>query len=224
MSTGGTVDGFLFADTGDLGDLGGDFVASGLQLSRASKDIFGVDGRKVTGAAEGSVRFRGRTGEVTSLRGKGSGIIRRAQLVELPFFIQALQLLRLDFGTIGTRSYFSDVTLPYEIRDGAFHAKNVEIRSPAITLVGGGTLDFGGTLNLVLRPQIVDAAIPLWDQLVGLLKDALARVRIRGDLARPQVEFETAGGLIGIPVDTDGEKTKSRPLPRDVPRSKSPRE
>ncbi len=211
---GGQVDGFLYADTGSIGDVAGDFVARGLQLSQAAKDIFGVDGRQVTGEAEGNVRFRGLIGDIKTVRGNGVGVIRKAQLVELPLFLRVLNILKLDFQQAGARNYFSDVVLPYTIGDGVFRASRLEIKSPAMTLVGDGTLDFRGNLDLVLKPQVVDASIPLWDQLVSLLKDALARVRVRGDLADPKVDFVTGFGVIKIPVETDREDGVKRPLPR----------
>ena len=214
---GGLVDGFLYVDTGEQGDIGGHFIAKELKLPKAARDIFGVDGRQVSGVAEGHVEFRGTAGDVESIVGKGLGVIKKAQLVELPFFLQILNVLKLDFAGAGSRNYFSDVSLPYEIKDGLFRAEQVEIKSPAITLVGqDGTLDFNGQLDLVLQPQVVDTKLPLWDQFVGLLKDVLASVRIRGDLTDPRVEFVTAGGLIKIPVGTQKKERDLRPLPRDV--------
>ena len=178
----------------------------GIEMARAAKDVFGVEGSNVEGNANGHVRFSGNTGDVASIQGEGYGVIRNAQLAELPLFLGLLRILKLDFGSPQQRDFFHEVRLPYRIEKQAFRVNEMAIRSKALTLIGSGTLDFQGGLDLVLRPQVIDAPVPIWDQLTRLVKDAFMRVRVKGDLVKPTVKLVTGLGLIDVPLDRNGKK------------------
>jgi len=199
---GGSIDGFLYVDTGDAGDFGGDFSARGLEVGRAAKDVFGVDGGKVAGTASGKVRFLGRTGGIGTLVGEGDGVIENAQLLEIPLFVQLLGILKLDIFQAKERKFFNEIRLPFRIGAGRFHVSDLRIKSPSLSLAGDGTMSFDGELDLRLRPRVVDVSVPVWDQIVGFVKDVFLRVKVKGDLAEPKVTVATALGLIDIPVDT----------------------
>jgi hypothetical protein len=213
---GGRVDGFLYVDGGEQGDFAGDFIARELDVAKAAKDVFGVEGRNTGGKARGEVHFHGRGRDLASLRGEGRGLIQEARLVELPLFVGLLNILTLNFREIGEGVFFNEVVLPYRIEGGFFKSKAIEIKSPSLKLLGSGTLDFRGNLDLTLRPHFLELKIPIVEQVFSLLKETLTRVRVTGDLARPKVEFVTAAGLIRIPIEQQEPPGGERPLPRDL--------
>ena len=123
-------------------------------------DVFGAQGTGTTGTARGKIRFQGKAGNVLSLTGKGEGNIENARLVELPLFLGILSRL---FGESSGRHYFNEVALRYTIGDGKFKAggDGVEIRSQGLKLIGGGTMDFSGALDLALEPRFGRSLIKL---------------------------------------------------------------
>jgi hypothetical protein len=213
---GGGVDGFVYVDTGTAGDIAGDFVAQGLKVAEASGDVFAVEARDVTGTASGRVRFEGVVGDARSLRGEGTGLIQEARLVELPLFFGLFSLLRLNFKDAAGRTFFTDLSLPYRIEEGHFVSNEIEIRSPGIRLLGGGKMSFDGGLDLTLRPYFLGVKIPLLEEVVGFIKDTLSRILVKGDLARPKVEFATAGGLLKIPIEQSKVPSEDARLPSDL--------
>ncbi|MBI4604278.1 MAG: hypothetical protein HY721_20150 [Planctomycetes bacterium] len=211
---GGTVDGFLYVDGGAYRDLAGDFVAQGLQLSRAAGDVFGVAGADAAGTAKGKIQFRGSTGDVLSITGKGEGTIEKAKLVEVPLFLGMLSGL---FGEGSSRHFFNEALVRYEIKDGKFRAPSdgIEVRSAGLKLVGGGTMDFSGSLDLNLEPRILDLKIPIVEQIFSLVKKGLAQVWVTGDLAKPHVRLVTGAGIVRIGIDP-AQANSTQPLPSDL--------
>jgi hypothetical protein len=220
---GGKVDGFLFVDTGDLNDLSGDFSGRGLQVSKAAEDIFGAKATGSGGEARGKISFHGRNGDYRSITGKGEGFIENARLVELPLFLSLLSVL---FGGNSTRHYFNEVILKYGVADGQFKADKsdgIEIRSAGLKLVGGGTLDFDGKLDLTFEPRVLDFKIPVVDTILTVVKKGLAQIWVTGDLAKPQVQFVTVGGILRIGIES-GDGEKKPPLPTDLRKTTDPKE
>ncbi|HVR76543.1 MAG TPA: hypothetical protein VMT52_19595, partial [Planctomycetota bacterium] len=214
---GGVADGFLYVDTGAERDFGGDFVGRGFEVAKASEDVFGAGGTNTSGTAKGRFSFKGIGGDILTLKGKGEGVIENARLVELPLFLGILSSM---LGENSSRHYFNEVLLAYEIADGKFKARGggIEIRSPGIKLVGGGTMDFSGNLDIGLDPHIFDLKIPVIEQIFTLLKKGLAQIWIKGDLARPEVKFVTGAAMLRIGIDAGG---STAPLPTDL---RKPRE
>lgn len=211
---GGSVDGILYVGTGDSNDIGGDFVGKGLKVSKSAEDVFGSRGARSSGSADGQIWFRGRNGDHRSLKGEGKGSITEARLAEVPLFLGILNLL---FGDASSGQYFSEVLLKFGIADGKFVAggDGVEIKSSAVKLVGEGTLDFSGNLDLNLEPHILNLEIPLVDQILTLLKKGLAQVWITGRLSEPVVEFVTGAGILRIDIGS-GKADEVEPLPSDL--------
>ncbi len=213
---GGKVDGFIFVETAGQRDMGADFVGSGFELARAAEDVFGAKGTGTSGTAKGKFSFTGKQGNFMEIKGSGEGLIEKAKLVELPLFLGILSLI---FGEGSGRHYFNEVLLKYDIKDGQFVAPKdgIDIRSPGVKLEGGGTMDFGGNLDLTLEPSIFDTKIPIVEQVFSLIKKGLAQVRITGDLTKPKVDFATAGGILKIGIDP-GKSSGTPPLPTDIRR------
>lgn len=198
---GGRLRGRLFVDVGDGGDFAGEFVADGVQVSRAAGDVFETTVRRASGRAGGRVSFAGKNRDSRSIAGAGSCRIEDARLGEVPLFLDVGRLL---FGEGAGSGHFREVRLEFRIEDGKFVAdppSGVEVLSPSLTLAGGGTMDFRGNLDLLLEAQILGVRIPLVDEIFSLLKKGLARISIAGNLSKPKVEFVTGAGMlrIGLP-------------------------
>ncbi len=213
---GGDLDGFIYVGVGDRNDIAGHFVAKDLEVAKAAQDVFGAEGAGTRGLASGHVAFRGRSGDVNSIRGKGRGTIREARLVQLPLFLGLIGVL---FGDTSGGHFFRSVDLSYDIRDGKFDAGSdgIHINSAGIKLRGGGTMDFTGNLDLTLLPRLLNVEIIGVEQLFKLIKHGTAKLSVTGDLGRPKVDFVTGLGAVRIGIDTSGSGKKgSVPLPSDL--------
>ena len=210
---GGQVDGFIYVDAGAAHDIAGDFVAKGIQVALAAEDVFGSSASDTKGAASGFVNFEGRAQNVYSIVGKGRGEIKKARLVQLPLFIGLLGAL---FGDPSEGQFFKSVLIEYSIKDGQFVVgrNDIRINSRGIKLLGSGTMDFGGKLDLVFLPRFFGVQVPGVEQFLELIKRGAAKIAVTGDLKDPQFEFVTVG--VGLPIGADsGEAEKKVRLPSD---------
>jgi len=212
---GGEVDGFLYVGTGSKKDLAGDLRGKDLQMSLAAEDVFGASSTGTQGAGRGRVSFQGKSGDPRSITGEGEGFIEKATLVELPLFLGLLNIL---FGENTARHYFNEVDMRFRIADGKFVAESdgIEIRSAAVKLRGGGTLDFSGNLDLTFQPRLLGFKIPVLEQLLTLVKKGLAQIWVLGDLRRPRVEFVTGAGMLRIGIEPGSSPDGKTPLPKDL--------
>jgi hypothetical protein len=212
---GGNVQGFLYIDVGDRHDLGGEFIAAGIQVARAAPDVFRVPGNDLTGEARGRVSFHGKTGDGHSIIGAGEGFIEKARLMNLPLFVGIVGLLFLQ---PSSRPHFREVETRYDIRDGKFWAagaQGIAIRGDSVNLSGGGTLDFEGKLDLSLTPYFINLSIPVVDTILDLVKKTLLQVWVDGKLEEPRARLVTGAGLIRVPLDTRPAEGK-RPYPDEL--------
>ena len=220
----GRLDGMLYIDTGEkMGDLGGEFAASGLQLSEASRDIFRLGAGEVRGEAGGKVFFAGKTGDQRSIRGEGFGSIRNAELARLPLFLGIFRLfdipnlVNLGFSDLVKRSKIDSLDIPYRIENGLFITEDLRMKSAnsILSFSGVGSMDFEGRLALELEPQLTKSRIkvPILTDLIDLtgidlakilsfIKKGILKIKVNGDVADPKVELATGLGLIGIPIDS----------------------
>ena len=226
----GRLDGMLYVDTGEkVGDLGGEFAASGIQLSEASGDVFGLVDNGIGGEASGKVFFAGKTGDQRSIRGEGYGSIKDGELAQLPLFLGIFKLFKipnlinLGFSDLFTRSKIDTLSIPYTIEDGRFLTKKLEMKSSnsALSFSGTGSMDFDGNLALELEPQLPSTRLklPLLPELIdltgidvenilGFIKKGILKIKVGGDVARPKVELATGLGLLKVPLPagTPGKK------------------
>jgi len=240
----GRLDGMLYVDTGEkVGDLGGEFAASGISLAEASVDVFGGRKEATSGTASGTVFFAGKTGDQRSIRGEGVGLIKEANLAQLPLFLDIFKLFKvpdlinLGFSDLLLRSKLDNVKIPYTIEDGRFLTEGLEMNSSnsGLSFSGVGSMDFDGNLALELEPQLPTSRLklPLIPDLIDLtgidlnkifsfIKKGILKIKIGGDLARPRAELATGLGLIKVPIDPGlpekkGDDGVKKPSPGDSP-------
>ena len=237
----GRLDGMLYIDTGDkLGDLGGEFAASGVQLSEASGDVFRVGGNGVGGVASGTVFFAGKTGDQDSIRGEGVGTIRMAELARLPVFLEIFKifniptLVNLGFSDLVKRSKIDSLDIPYKIEKGRFTTEDLQLKSAnsILSFSGSGSMDFDGRLALELEPQLPGSQIkvPILSDLIDLtgidlekivsgIKKGILKIKVSGDVAAPGVDV-VAASVVGVPVQPPGpvkDKDKDKDKDKEPP-------
>ena len=242
----GRLDGMLYVDTGEkVGDLGGEFAASGISLADASVDIFGNRKEGTSGTASGKVFFAGLTGDQRSIRGEGVGLIKEANLAQLPLFLGIFKLFKvpnlinLGFSDLLLRSKLDNVKIPYTIEDGRFLTEGLEMTSSnsGLFFSGVGSMDFDGNLALELEPQLPTSRLklPLLPDLIDLtgidlnkifsfIKKGILKIKIGGNLSRPTAELATGLGLIKVPIDPGLPEKKGDGGAKKPPPGNSPRE
>ena len=220
----GRLDGMLYIDTGEkMGDLGGEFAASGIQMSEASGDVFGLADKGVSGEAGGKVFFAGKTGDQRSIRGDGYGSIKKGELAQLPLLLGIFKLFKvpnlidLGFSDLLNRSKIDTLSIPYTIEDGRFLTEEMELTSSnsALSFSGTGSMDFDGNLALELEPQLPGTRLKLpilsdvidltginLDKILSFIKKGILKIKVGGDIARPKVHLATGLGILKVPLDS----------------------
>ncbi|MEM7233676.1 MAG: hypothetical protein AAF517_15985 [Planctomycetota bacterium] len=174
-------------------------------MAKASKDVFGVTEEGVGGEADGVLRFWGKVGDPKALTGQGRGRIVEAKLGPVPLFHRVAELLELP----REGAVFSELTIPYNISRGRFWSESIDMRSKLLALKGRGSLDFRGGLDIVLQPVFFDVPIPIFDQILGLVKKVISEVEVKGTLSEPKVNFKAVG--VDIPIGDSNDKPKPKP-------------
>ncbi len=185
----GAIKGFLTADVGARKDLIGAVDVQGLNLSRASQDIFRSG--EATGTASVHAFFRGTIPDVASFTGQGRGQIKEANLLKLPLFISmfrdVLSVQRIK------DAYFHLVDARFRIEHGKFVApdgSSIAMESDVMTLRGFGSVDFGLNCDLFLSlPSFGLPQIPLVSPFLRRIIDNIAAFHVTGPLDDPQISY-----------------------------------
>ncbi len=183
----GTLKGFIAADVGARKDLTGAVHVEGMDLSRASQDIF--RGGEATGTASADAFFQGTIADVATFTGKGRGQLKEANLVKLPLFVSMFR----DILTVQRikDSYFHLVKADFAIEGGKFVASGgeaISMESDVMTLRGFGTVDFDLNCDLYLSlPSFGLPEIPLVSSFLRLIVDNLAVFHVTGSIDEPQI-------------------------------------
>ncbi len=209
---GGKLEGFLGMDSGVRRDLNGEFWAEDVQIQKSAIDVFKLkkeQQHEVDGKAEGFIQFSGIVGEIESIGGQGEVHVREAKLGKLPLFVSFIN--RLFSLKAKAMPHFKQVDLNFAIRDQKFEsleAEGITIRADGLDLLGYGSLDFAGKLNMTLKPQILDWKLPIIDSVFDLLKRLLLRIRVEGTLENPTTTVLSGAGLLKVDVTPESSSSK----------------
>lgn len=183
---GGNVEGFIYVDSGGLGDFGVDLRADAVQLDQGSEDIFREEG--VEGVGHGWVRFGGLIDNASAMSGMGQFRIRDGKLKKLPILVATIgAIANLKLGSVEGR-YIEDVQANFHIRDRAFWIDewaDLVLSSPALKMRGIGYMDFDQNMELFLEPEIFTDWIPGVSQIVKSIKG----VKLTGPLDNPVAQW-----------------------------------
>lgn len=197
---GGALDGVLYVDAGERRDFAGEFMVRHASVPDAARDVFKTESDRIEGECGGRVLFRGTTGDAGSVQGGGTVSVRDASLVDLPLFVGFMSLLFSLKPT--TQPRFREADLTFSIADGRFTAagpSGIAIRGDGVNLLGYGSLDFGGRLNVTLTPHLTDLRIPVVETLLDFVKKTLLQIWVEGDLEEPSFRLVTGAGLVRVP-------------------------
>ncbi|MDA1265079.1 MAG: hypothetical protein O2816_08375 [Planctomycetota bacterium] len=135
------------------------------------------------GLVDATLQLRGDLDHLTGIEGAGEYELSESALWAVPVF-QAV-LSRLGFPTAAT---FSRMQGDYQIADGVITFPEMRLESDMMFLVGGGTIDFDGTLahDFEVRYALLDQ-FGLLTRLLYVIQNSLLSLSVRGDMSRPAV-------------------------------------
>ena len=141
-----------------------------------------------SGSLTCDVQLSGTLDDLLSIRGSGAGRLRESRMWSIPVFRDLFTQLGFDRTAV-----FDEMSTRFHVADGVVQMEDIEVHSPILKLIGGGTLDMDGTLHhdLAIRYSLVDKIKPL-TQLIYFFQNTLLAVSIRGDMVRPVVVLQGA--------------------------------
>lgn len=159
-----------------------------------------------------NVRLAGRPAEALSLEAEGDLRLFNARLWSVP-------VVRELFGALGydATATFDWMSTDFRLSEGRIELANAVAHSPLFNLVGGGSLDLNGTLDqtYTISYGLVDR-LGFLSRLFYFFQDRVVRIRISGDMGRPQVRLMNAlVRLFGSQPDRT--PRLALPVPRGLP-------
>lgn len=129
--------------------------------------------------------LEGRRGDLLGLAGNGKLEILGARLYSLPVVRELFALLGLD-----STATFDGMSTSFRLADGVIDLIDARATSPLVQLVGGGTLDFDGSLDqeYSLTYSFIDR-FGFVSRMFYWVQDRVWRVSIGGDMGRPRVRL-----------------------------------
>lgn len=153
-----------------------------------------IPGRqRFRGLVSADVAFKGLGGDLRTLQGGGEAHIRQGDLGELPSFLTFMKVLTL---TPVTKTAFDSADVYFKIENGQSLLDPIKFTGDAFSLMGKGTLDVQGALDLRLRVLYGRDRMHL-----AYLSDALREasgqflvVRVQGTPGYPTFDLEPLPG------------------------------
>lgn len=193
---GGAVTGSFMIDT-ETKDYGGDFAVDRLDLREYSLDTESVKKRRRAppiGKASVEIRnLRGNGSGIETLTGSGKLTITEGELWTVPVFID---IMSLDPTKWGKTRVFSAGTVYFDIAEKKFTVRTLAFQGEDVALLGKGTVDFDGNLDLKLRIEsgsilgIDFILFKLPVRILDFFRDSFAGIRVRGTFEEPKVKAE----------------------------------
>jgi len=148
------------------------------------------------GRLDAAVAIEGRLGDRTARVGRGSIRIRGAALASSPVVMQILQLTQ---AALPSRDSIEDGDIEFLLRGDTAQLERLSMRADGLRLDGVGTVDLD-TLAIDATVRARGGLGPVSD-LLGLVGDALALIRIRGTMGEPKAELVPLPAFAGAGVD-----------------------
>jgi hypothetical protein len=155
------------------------------------------------GKLSARLELEGDLRRLTGIHGTGRVSMRDTTLWSIPVVRDLLSQLGLD-----STAVFESIETELAIDRGVIGMRDLKVSSPLLKLVGEGTLDFDGSLHhdLEVRYAILDQ-LGWFNRIFYAIQNSLARIAVRGDMARPRVELK---GVLGS-------LRRAQPAGRDLP-------
>ncbi|MEL7238237.1 MAG: hypothetical protein AAGK78_05185, partial [Planctomycetota bacterium] len=174
----------------------------GISMREASvKKLLG-DSDDVGGQLTARLDLTGEFGDPASRRGRGTVLVDGDKLYELPLVLGLLQVTNL---ALPIAEPFTEATSAFAIDGSRVVFDSIELKAgrgegnPAMRMQGDGWLDFESEkLNLTFTTSNHGwASIPLVGDLVGMARNELLRLNVRGTLEKPEVSGSTLPTVTG---------------------------
>jgi hypothetical protein len=167
-------------------------------LQRYTRTIHGK--QRFRGLVDARVDVEGLGTDLHNLQGSGEAHVTQGDLGELPFFLRLFKILNLS---PATKTAFDSADVNFTIQNGESYLDPIKFTGDALSLMGRGTLDVQGSLDLRLRVLYGRDRLQL-----RLLSDAMREasgqlviVRVLGTPSYPKPTVEP------LPTLTDFGKT-----------------
>jgi hypothetical protein len=179
----------------------------------------GSTAEKLRGPINGQMDFIGQGTSDRTLRGQGYVMISPAQLYELPVLNRVLSSFDLRQPN---RTAFNFAYGEFEIRDGLFDFKVIDLVGDALRLVGQGTVAYAEGLNQQLAIEFGRSnfrnQIPIFGQIFSAVTANSIGIRVGGTIEQPLVQVQPKLGIVDdtlrkmLDAFNNGQ-TPTRPIP-----------
>ena len=174
------------------GDIEGAFTADRVDIREYARDTRSYAEKQLSGRVSLRLEeFRGNLKDSKTMRGTGRLAIREASLWNVPVFASLVLLNPQDLFT--KKNEFDAGAVEFDIEGSTIKINDLAFTSPSINVVGRGRIEFGGEMNLILRPKadrflgIDFFLLDLVTEPLGWLKDQFYGVEVTGTFDEPVV-------------------------------------
>lgn len=154
-------------------------------LARAAQEL--VAGRQsLTGKVFAQVELRGGSKTINAIEGRGSIQLRDADIYELPAMVSLLKILTIR---PPDNTAFSESDIDFHIRGNHVYFPKIVFRGDAISLEGGGEMDFNHNVNLQFGTRLGrgDLGLSFLRDALGGAGDQLVLIHVEGPAANPRI-------------------------------------
>lgn len=153
------------------------------------RNIIGEENRNADdfgGKMTARIDLEGRVGQPASRRGRGEVLVQGEKLYDLPLVLGVLQVTNL---ALPIAEPFREATTTFAIDGQRIVFDRIELRASDMRMTGEGSLNFETSkVNLTFTTSNHGwAKIPLLGDIVGLARNELLRINVRGTLQKPEV-------------------------------------
>jgi len=161
------------------------------QLQRFANEAI-PGSQKLRGDVSANVTFKGSGTDVNGMHGAGQVKLRNGHVYELPPIMALLNLLR---GSLPDNAAFTSGDMQFRIEGQRVLVDQLELQGRAISLSGGGNVDFDWQADLAFNSLIgrTDPNLPIVRgvrKVLGQASGQFMKIRVTGDLRNPQITRE----------------------------------
>jgi hypothetical protein len=209
---GGTLSGTLAVSLASTPQYSASVALRGAELEQYAKTLEGH--QTFRGRVDARLDLSGFGGDPRTMQGGGEAHVVNGDLGELPIYLRLLSVLQLS---PATRSAFNSADVALTVQNGKTFLNPVRFSGNAFSLVGGGTMDVQGDLDVQLRVQLGRDRVPLrgLTNALGAAGGQFLGIRVTGTPAYPKFNPVALPGPADL-LKTIGQRRSDpdRPDPR----------
>lgn len=152
------------------------------------------DQKSLKGVIKAWMRLEGTGDSAADVEGEGQLLISPAALYELPVMVHLMGALSQLKFNVQDRTAFGYAKMDFDVGQEAFKIKRIDLDGKSISLLGRGTVGFGGDVHLDFfsrPPRPTAASLPI----INRLWTQWTMVEVRGTTSRPQTTPKPLGQL-----------------------------